>query len=930
VANSAGQTASPIIDDLLSKGHEFTFPQVMRLARMQLGAGGKDELPEVPWQERVSVRPDLSFAFPAADVARVEAGNNNFRITATFLGLYGSSSPLPTFYTEDLMDEASADSSVSRDFLDLFHQRLYQLYFQCWSKYRLFIRVAEEKNPLDRERLFCLIGLGEKELRDSVPDAWSLLRYAGLLTQFPRSAEGLRTLLRDALGVLRLKVEQCVLRRVPIPSDQRMSLGISGMSLGKTTVLGSEATDRMGKFRILIGPLKKREFDGFLPGRPLHDKLARLIRIYIIDPFDYDLKLTLAANQAEPIRLGDPSGPRLGWNSWCFAGDTLGEVSSKFPIADSTPKPPATPADDYDSEPEPATLVEYYQQELAQLRELTKGYVEKHTEMAPLVSGHMAAPGVERLFEGTAFLWALLRMKLDDDFPELVNKVMDIVQPDRLQPIPATTIIAFSPKPNCTETQTIPAGTEVISTPVDGTVCRFTTCYPVEIHPLILTEAFFAHPSGKPAAITLRMQLTGIDLSNWNLKSLRLFLASEYSQAANLYLVLMRYVNRITISSLRGGQKAILNASHLTAVGFEETDSLLPFPSSRAVRHQLIHDYFIQPDKFHFIDLCGWDNWQERGEGTEFEIRFDLETLPFVLHQVSKEDFGLFSTPAVNVFKHRAEPIVTNSQQSEYQVRPVEGQFGHHEIYSVDGVNGLLNNTSLKLMLMPYQQGYRQSRPVNTYYVKRRNSAIRKSLDALISIDSPQITSLSQITSLDVDLTCTNGNLPDKLQIGDICRDSDNSPGFAEFTNCKAVTKAEIIGLRSNYLWGLYSHCNINIALLNTNSLRAVLELISQTYNRDYTITQLNTNRIRGISELQIKPADRLLGRSVLRGWEFRIMLNSHCYDSPGDLYLFGILLDHFLRDFATSSCFTMTTIMDVHSGTNYDFPVKMGRRELV
>lgn len=199
MADTTGQPDYPMIDDLLSHGHEFSFSQIMRVARLHLGTGGAQELPEIRWQDRVWVRPELSLTFPASDVARVEragAAGADLLVTTTFLGLYGSSSPLPTHYTEELLDESAADSTVSREFLDLLHQRLYQLYFQCWSKYRLFIRVAEEKNPQDLERLYCLIGLGEKELRDSVPDAGSLLRYAGLFSQSPRSADGLKTLLR--------------------------------------------------------------------------------------------------------------------------------------------------------------------------------------------------------------------------------------------------------------------------------------------------------------------------------------------------------------------------------------------------------------------------------------------------------------------------------------------------------------------------------------------------------------------------------------------------------------------------------------------------------------------------------------------------------------------------------------------------------------
>jgi len=936
VAYSTGQPNPPLISDLLANGHEFSFPQIMRIARLHLGAGGAGEIPELPWQERVRVRPDLSLAFPAADVARVErsgANDDDLLITTTFLGLYGSSSPLPNHYSEDLLDEASADSSVSRDFLDILHQRLYQLYFHCWSKYKLFVRVAEERNAQDRERLFCLIGLGERELRDSLPDSWSLLRYAGLLSQFPRSAEGLQTLLRDALGIRLLKVEQCVLRRVPIPADQQMRMGISGMSLGVSTVLGSEIPDRMGKFRIQIGPLKKHIFDTMLPGSTQHNKLAGLIRLYILDPFDFDLKITLAANEAGPIRLGDPNGTRLGWNSWCFAGDTLGEVSTLFPIAASAAQAPSPAADNYGftaERTEPSALIDYYQQELARLRDLAADYAASHPELSSMISGHLADPGVERLFEGVAFLNANLQQKLADDFPEIIHDVIDAIQPNYLRPIPATTIIVFTPKQNCTATQTIPVGTELKSVPVDGTACTFTTRYPVELHPLAITDAKFAQPSGKPAAITLSLKLTGNRLDNWSLKSLRFFLAGESSHAADLYLVLMRYVKRIVITPVQGGESLTLDAAHLKAVGFEDAEALFPGSIPGAACHQLMHEYFIQPDKFMFVDLLGLDKWNERGEGTEFEIRFELDALPFAMHQVSSVDFALFATPAVNVFEHRAEPITTDNQHTEYQIRPAGNQFGSYDIYSVQHVTGLLNNTNHKISFISSLHGNPQSSAVPTYHVKRRNAAIRNALASFISVETPQKTSSKQITSLIIELACTNGNLPKSLKVGDICKETDNSPSFAEFANCKPVTRSECINLGSNNLWKLYSHYNLNISLFNVRSLRAMLELVSQSYNHDYTSARLHSNRIQGITNLQIKPADRLNGRSMLRGWEIGIKLNPDFYDSPGDLYLFGALLDHFLRGFATESCFTRTIIEGARSGEMYGCPVKMGRRALV
>ena len=319
--------------DLLKNGHAYSFFQVIRLLRLLCGG------PEKPKEEgrkrgNIRVRPDLSLGFPAADIAKVEERGiegSGFRVTATFLGLYGTSSPLPTFYTEDLLEEASEDQSATRDFLDVINDRLYDLLFRCWGKYRMFQQVAEEGNPRDLEKLFCLVGLGEEGLRDDAPEPYSLLRYAGLFSQFPRSALGLETLLQDALGGIPVEVVPCLVRNVKIPSDQRFSLGSSGCTLGEDGFLGEEIEDRMGKFRLRFGPLPIERFRSLLPGNPDHGRLAFLARLYLVDPLEYDIELLLMEGDARTVCLGAPKWSTLGWDTWTFSGDSLGEMNAVFP-----------------------------------------------------------------------------------------------------------------------------------------------------------------------------------------------------------------------------------------------------------------------------------------------------------------------------------------------------------------------------------------------------------------------------------------------------------------------------------------------------------------------------------------------------------------------------------------------------------------------
>jgi len=822
-----------LVDDLLSQGHAFSFYQVMRIARHCFRPGGKEYVAGVPWQERVHLRPELSLAFPASDVARVEMDHAVLKVENTFLKLLDC---LPTFYTEELIDEAAADSSVSRDFLDIFHQRLYLVFWECINKTKIFNQVVEEKNPVFLERLFCLIGFGEKESRDGVPQACRLVRHTPLLSLAPRSALGLQTLLRNELGITCLEVEQCVPRRAPIPEDQRTRLGVSCCTLGVDAVLGSEVLDRKGKIRIHIGPLKLHDYNTFLPGAPYHAKMIQLVRHYLDAPLEFDLNLKLAAGNAQPLSLGDP-GMQLGLNSWCFAGATLGELSTILPLSSWPVEPPKAGTGRRINTPEMThapTLIDHFQREMTALRDLAASYTENHPNQASLVSGD---PGVGRTFEGFAFLIAKLRLKLDDDNPEIIHDLIDALQPNYLRPVPATTIIVFTPKPNCRTSQVIPVGTELKSIPVDGTACRFTTRYPVEIHPLSLLDATYARPPGKSASITLKLKLTGMRLKDWNLKSLLLFLAGESAQAANLYLVLQRHLNRIVMIPVLSGESVSLDAKHLKAVGFEDTEVLFPVASgaaSSAVSLQMMHEYFIQPEKFLFLDLQGWEKWQGRGDGAEFEIRFELNLLPFELHQVTRTDFELFATPAVNVFKYSAEPIILEDFDTDYQIIPAGDKPEHYQVYEIEKVKGFRNETSQEFEVTSGRHNSLFHHEPE-FQIRRNSSPCHQFSDMFISVKAPCTMDIRN-ASLNVSLLCSNGKLPGVLQPGDVCIGTDTSPCFAEFTNLKSVTRSSSTHFGENTLWKLYSLCNLEIPSLKAGGLLSILELLTYSNNHTQTI----------------------------------------------------------------------------------------------
>lgn len=327
------------LEELLDRPGQFSFTQAVRLLKQAYGPAGAQE-GDAFLREQLRVRPYLSLGFPSNDLVAIEEiqpadeakadDRRRFRLTATFLGLYGPSSPLPTYYTEELLDEQREDKSVDRDFLDILNHGFFVLFILADTYYHLSRRICEEDDREILLRLYALMGLGHEEMLNHPSlNPGTLLRAVGLLTQFPRSAAGLRGLLADRIGAP-VQVRQCEPRQAVIPLDQCCRLGREENALGEGSWLGFTTPDAMGKIAIVAGPVTARTYMRFLPGRPEHDELLMLIRFYCTQPLEFDLEFVLAPGEAQPGRIGEERWSRLGCDVW-LAPDAGDETMAVFP-----------------------------------------------------------------------------------------------------------------------------------------------------------------------------------------------------------------------------------------------------------------------------------------------------------------------------------------------------------------------------------------------------------------------------------------------------------------------------------------------------------------------------------------------------------------------------------------------------------------------
>lgn len=313
---------------LVANGSAFSFFQAYRLLRQIVARRGEDP------RHAIRVRPQLDMGRAQSSVVGIrrlepedvaeEGSQARYEIETSFLGLYGTSSPLPNFYTEDLIFAEQEDHTGARAFLDLFQQRIYDLYLGAMEQYRPLYDMTESTESRFKGVLWSMVGLRAPALREQLPDSDLFLRYLGLFARPQRSASGLQVMLEDFTGCS-ARVDQCVERQVRIPNRLRLSLGENSHCLGETSVLGCLAREFSGRIHLVLGPMSHERFSSLMNVGENWPLLVSLISYYLKAPVECDLTLLLRPTHARPIELGNAAWGQLGQNTWLYGAHENGD-----------------------------------------------------------------------------------------------------------------------------------------------------------------------------------------------------------------------------------------------------------------------------------------------------------------------------------------------------------------------------------------------------------------------------------------------------------------------------------------------------------------------------------------------------------------------------------------------------------------------------
>lgn len=582
-------------------------------------------------------------------------------------------------------------------------------------------------------------------------------------------------------------------------------------------------------------------------------------------------------------------------------------------------------------------LLEYYERELAYVRQLGAEFAQKYPRVASrllLEPDRCDDPHVERLIEAFAFLAARVHLRIDDDFPEITSALLGIVSPHYLRPIPSMSVVECQLDPEQGKQTTgvrIPTGTQLATKRTfDGLPCRFQTSYPVELWPFSVAECEWRHPErltqpirvpGATGVIRMRLDCArDVFFDKLSIGKLAFHLTGETNVVHTLYELLCKNCIAVFIRDpqQRGGRIIQLSPSQLRPLGFEEDEALLPYPKRSFEGYRLLQEYFTFSEKFLFFELNGLEAIAEAGCKEQAEIlvyfsRFDRPERQQDLEiGVTSRTLRLGCTPIINLFPQTAEPILVTHTKHEYPVIPDVRHQETTEIFSIDDV--MASNTSRRESieldpLYSYRFEGRKTTGRTYWHAVRRPNVLGEREPSTMHISLVDVD--GQVTHpnaevLTVRTTCSNFDLPSRLPFGLEEGDfsAEDFPVVQKITALRRPTPSYDPPDEKGQLWRLVSQLSLNYLSLAEEGVTALQEILRL---HNFTDSSYLENQIGGITGMTSRPHFAIMqsgfGNIPARGTRLELEFDERQFVGGG-VYLFANVLDRFLGSYTSINSF--------------------------
>jgi type VI secretion system protein ImpG len=619
-------------------------------------------------------------------------------------------------------------------------------------------------------------------------------------------------------------------------------------------------------------------------------------------------------------------------------------------------------------------LLDYYNRELAYMRELGVEFAQQHPKIAGRLGMNgieVADPYVERLLEGFAFLAGRIHLKMDAEFPRFSQRLLELVYPHYLRPTPAMGIARLTPslmKDGVTSAFHIPRHTLLRAPVAPGqvTACQFRTAHDVTLLPLDIVDAdvegvaaplpISVIPAGKNVRSSLRLHFATRNrmvIQSLGVERISLYIGGPADRASHLLeLIGGRLLGAIlSWPDKAGEQQRWLPPAAITCDGYAENEALLPYDSRSFSGYRLLHEYFACPDRFRFFSINDLGDNLALIPADQFTLTLLFDQAATSLEKlVTKDDFELNCTPIINLFPRRGDLIDISMSHFEYHLvvdrtRPLD-----YEIHTVSQLHGYTESNTEQQVFRPLLETL-ETEPADRqggfFSVRReprllsdtaRRSGSRSGYigsEVFVQLvdqhDAPYSHHLRRIAP---EMLCTNRDLP--LLV------SSNGLQDLQLIVSAPVSQITILGgltppvpamAEREITWRLISHLHLNYHTLTdlsaakgAQAMRDLLGLYSALGRRgiEGQAESVRSMRVTPMVCRVPQPGPIVFGRGV----SIQAIVDATAFAGYSP-WLFGAVLEQFMARHVSINSAIQFGLSTLQQGPFADWPVRQGARPI-
>ncbi|TDO98034.1 type VI secretion system baseplate subunit TssF [Marinomonas balearica] len=496
-------------------------------------------------------------------------------------------------------------------------------------------------------------------------------------------------------------------------------------------------------------------------------------------------------------------------------------------------------------------LLSYFERELAYVRRALDSFGNEfpdHAASMRLNQTGQEDPNIGRLIDAMALLTAKTEKRLDEQLPDVLQDLFNVLYPGYLQIVPSYTplTVTLGDDP-ITERVVLPKGSES-ALMVKEAECLFTLVDDLIIEPFVIKDiqaesAPFNFPTPKTVRRAESVVQVTLNCSDPSVLFSQLGLASASKQKSGHFdfyvrgfesssrgLIDLLLLNTEAISLFDGnGNQVDIDPARLVSRAADPQFSWLPDHGNHQIGFDLLREYFAYPDKAAYIRLENLCEELSRFHSNTVTLNFFVQQLPVeYLRLFNQQVFLLNTAPAVNLYPQRGEPVRYDFTKLSIPVVADSQSNNELTVVSVEKVSEVLPTGEVPLSPI-YEGGYWFDDRAPKWQVRQFwDEKGRRLMDLSVSYGSEVTTQDAVVLSMS--LNVCNGRLPCLVPSYSHAESyaAVDIPG--ELKNVRTPTAPQYPALDNQLGWRFIAMLNANFSSLTqaddpTRALQDVLRL---------------------------------------------------------------------------------------------------------